>query len=88
MKVIIEREIESWWGADEYVTDMIADSKTTDEIERALIELFQEDLTALLDGASWEIVMDEDGPSKLDAMCPMPDMSALTIRQKEADDAK
>jgi hypothetical protein len=60
MKVIIEREIATWWGADEYVTDMRADGKTKDEIERALIELFQEDLIALLDGASWEIVMEED----------------------------
>jgi len=55
MKVIIECEIEAWWGANEYVTDMRADGKTDDEIERALIELFQEDLCALLDGASWEI---------------------------------
>ena len=52
MKVIIKKEIEEWWGAD----DLQNDYPDKDDFHRAIIELLMEDIQAVLDGATWTIV--------------------------------
>lgn len=53
MKVIIEKELEPWWGVDDLLEDMT--TATDAEKEAAIVELLNEDISALLNGASWRI---------------------------------
>jgi hypothetical protein len=52
MKVIITKEIEEWWG----LADLKEDYDDENEFHRAATELLREDIDAVLDGATWDIV--------------------------------
>ena len=54
MKVIIEKEIEEWWGVD----NLRPDYPDKYDFERAVIDLLMEDVSAVLDGATWRIEED------------------------------
>jgi hypothetical protein len=51
MKVIIEKELDAWWGVEDLLAAM--PEATEEEKQMALMELVNEDVCALLDGASF-----------------------------------
>ena len=53
IKIVIEKELEDWWGVDDLIVDM--PNATNDEIETAIIELVNEDLPAFLNDSTWKI---------------------------------
>lgn len=53
MKIIIEKELEQWWGIEDILGDM-KDASQEDK-ETAIIELLLEDTSALLHNATWRI---------------------------------
>jgi len=60
MKVRIEVDIAPWWRAEEYDNDMATGELPMDDRDANLIEMFGEDISALLDGAAWTIVREAD----------------------------
>ena len=52
MKVVIEKEIESWWGVD----DLRPLYPYPEDFKKAIILLLMADVAAVLDGATWTIV--------------------------------
>lgn len=57
MKVILECEVEEWWGVKDLIEDM--PNATTEEKHAALCELFNEDISSLIENAKWRF---EDVP--------------------------
>ncbi len=51
IRIVIRKDLEEWWGAD----DALADGG-----EQGVIELCKEDVSALLEGATWDVVKLED----------------------------
>lgn len=58
MKVIIEKVVEDFWGADDLVRDMEDWGEPREKIELALIELFSEDYGEFMEDATWTIEYD------------------------------
>lgn len=54
--VTITKKLEDFWGFDE----LHADSTNFDEFREAAIRLLYEDISAVLEGAHWEIVVSDD----------------------------
>ena len=52
MKVRIEKEIESWWSAE----DLRPLYPYPEDFKKAIILLLMADVAAVLDGATWTIV--------------------------------
>lgn len=55
VKVIITKTLEDWWGAD----DIVADYPDKEQRDAGIIELCMEDTVALLDGAQWEVAVEQ-----------------------------
>ena len=53
MKLIVEYEIEDWWGIDELLEDL--GDKTKQEKEQQIIELLKEDVCCILENSIWKI---------------------------------
>ena len=56
--IIIEKELEDWWGVEDLLVDM--PNATDDEKRVAVIELLMEDLPAVIDGAKWSVELSNE----------------------------
>lgn len=55
LKVIIEKEIEAFWGFDDLIADMRKDVKSDEKIAAAIVEILSEDIGAVVDDSKWTI---------------------------------
>ena len=56
MKIIIEKELEEWWGIDDLRKDYRTEPIGQESFHEAVISLLREDIYALLDGATWTVI--------------------------------
>lgn len=53
IKIMVEKEMEDWWGIEDLLDSMKGATREEKEIE--IIRLIQEDVCSFLDGAVWKI---------------------------------